>query len=76
MDEIPVNLPVGAGTPDRLAGDPRDWEACWNARQFIEKLLTANPNVKVVGAGVGAECADLDITIDGYPFNILIKPRS
>ena len=52
-----------------------DWTAIYNVRTFIEKLLTANPNVKVVGAGCGGECADLDIDIEGFPFNILIRPR-
>ena len=58
-----------------LAGDPTGWECMFNARNFIKKQLTANPRIKCDGAGVGECSADLDITIDGAPFNIKIYPR-
>ncbi len=59
----------------RLAGDPMHWECMYNARTFIEEQLTKNPRIKCGGAGVGGCCADLDITIDGAPFNLLIRPK-
>ena len=58
-----------------LAGDPVGWECMYNTRNFIEKQLTANPRIKCGGAGVGECSADLDITIDGAPFNIVITAR-
>lgn len=65
MTEPPVGLKLVDG----------DWEANFNARNFIEAQLTKNPRIKVGGAGVGPDSADLDITIDGAPFNLRIKPR-
>ena len=54
---------------------PGDWEANYNARNFIEETLTTNPRIKVTDAGVGGDGADLGITIDGAPFSIKITPR-
>ena len=66
-DELPKGL--------TLMGDPIGWECMWNARNFIEKQLTANSRIKCGGGGIGDSSTDLDITIDGAPFNIVLTAR-
>ena len=66
-DNFPLSRPP--------SGRASPWECMWNARAFIEKQLTVNPRIKCDGASVGECSADLDITIDGAPFNIVITAR-
>ena len=61
--------------PEQLVGDPENWRCMFNARQFVEATLKANPRIQVVGAGCGECYSDLDITIDGAPFNVGIRFR-
>lgn len=60
-----------------LKNDPT---AMLNTRNLIEQLLTADSRVKCNGAGVWVAAdhrpeADLDITIDGYPFKIIVRAK-
>lgn len=67
------------GTTNELPPDLKfadgDWEANYNARVFIEQVLTTNPRIKATDADVGPNDAALGITIDGAPFSIRIKAR-
>ncbi len=51
-----------------------DWPALFNMRDWLEKSLRAS-GASVVGKGCGVGGADLDILIEGFPFNVKIAPR-
>jgi len=74
---IEVNLPEGDGAPDvwdeSMKYDPME---LLEMRNFIEKILLKNPNIKYGGsAGVGIDGADIDILIDDERWNIRMQPR-
>lgn len=57
-----------------LSNDFGDAESLWNSRRWLEAALTAK-GAKVTGAGMGMGQADIDILLEGYKFNVSIKPR-
>lgn len=56
-----------------LEGDPKDWEANLNMRNWIQKALE-DKGAEIIGTGVGAYQSDLDIEIEGMKYNIRIRP--
>jgi hypothetical protein len=51
-------------------GEP---EQLFNMRDWLEAALAAK-GAKIVGGGSGMGMADLDIELEGYKFNVVIKP--
>lgn len=55
--------------------DPsQDWSALMNMRNWLEEAIKAK-GAKVTGAGAGMGQADLDIELEGFAYDITIKPR-
>lgn len=71
--ETPVNIPAPNG-PDALAEDFGDPTTLLNSREWLRKALEAQ-GAKINGGGCGCGQADLDITLEGYKFNVSIAPR-
>jgi hypothetical protein len=68
---IPIKLtlpPVG-----ELAAAFGDVESLFNSRAWLRIALEAN-SAKIIGGGCGLGQADLDAEIDGYKFNVSIRP--
>lgn len=64
-DNSPENL--------ELAGDPQDWQANYNMREWVRSALEAK-GAKFDGGGFGAEFSDLDMELEGMRYNIRIRP--
>jgi len=56
-----------------LHPDFGDTESMFNMRDWLQKALEAK-GAKKTGAGCGMGECDIDIEIDGYKFNVRIKP--
>jgi hypothetical protein len=52
-----------------------DMEPLYNSREWLRHAIEVAGG-KVVGSGLGAGGADLEVVIDGYPFAISISPRN
>lgn len=59
----------------QLEGDPRDWEANLNMRNWVQGALEKK-GAKCTGTGFGACQSDLDIELDGMRYNIRIRSLS
>lgn len=57
-----------------LNGNPADWEANFNMRDWVTKAVEAK-GAKFTGGGTCAEYSDIDIELEGMKFNIQITPR-
>lgn len=68
-EKIPCNLPEGV--PLRMEGDP---VSMFNIRTWLEKAIAAK-GAEVTGKGVGNNEADLDFTLEGCKFNVIVRPR-
>ncbi len=56
------------------AFDPKfDVDAAFNIRAWMEDAVIAK-GAKVVGAGIGPDGSAIDIEIDGFKFNVFVKP--
>lgn len=55
-----------------LDGDPADWAANLNMRNWVQAALEAKGAI-FSGAGVCAESSDLDIAFEGVQYNIRIR---
>lgn len=53
--------------------DEMDVEAFFNARAWLESALAAK-GAEITGAGIGMGQADLDVILEGHPYNVAIKP--
>ena len=53
--------------------DEMDIDAFLNTRDWLEKALT-DAGAKLEGGGIGMGRADVDISINGAPFNVNIRP--
>lgn len=53
--------------------DEMDVEAFLNMRDWLQKALEAH-GAKRVGGGIGMGRADLDIEVDGFRYNVTIRP--
>lgn len=54
--------------------DPtQDWEALLNMRNWLEEAIKAKGG-KVTGGGCGMGQADLDVELEGFPYDLTIKP--
>lgn len=51
-----------------------DFEGLGNARNWLRTALKKS-GATITGSGYGAGGADVDIELDGMPFNIAITPR-
>lgn len=51
-----------------------DVQAAFNMRHWVQKALESK-GAKITGAGVGMGGCDLDIEVEGFKFNVFIKPR-
>lgn len=55
-----------------------DLDSLYNMREWMRTAVEAK-GAKVTGAGVGVDgllgLADLDIEVEGYSFNLTIRPR-
>ncbi len=72
MDDEIVNapdLPPMIGLAEQM-----DVEAAFNMRSWVQKALEAK-GAKIAGAGVGMGGCDLDFEVEGFKFNVFIKPR-
>ncbi len=56
-----------------LEGDPKDWQANLNMRDWVQKALE-DKGAEIIGAGTGAYQSDLDIELEGMKYNIRIRP--
>ena len=52
-------------------GDP---ECLWNMRKWLQNALEKQGAIQT-GAGMGMGAADIDFTLEGYSYNVVIKPR-
>lgn len=71
----PVSAPCSAELPPvtQLAPDFGDPIAHLNIRKWVQVALEAK-GATITGAGMGFGQADLDVEIDGAPFNVSIRP--
>lgn len=53
--------------------DEMDTEAFFNLREWLSKAVEAK-GAEVTGAGIGGGQADIDIKLEGFQYNISIKP--
>ncbi len=55
--------------------DPtQDWEALYNMRGWLADAIRAK-GAKTTGGGCGLGQADLDIELEGFGYQITIRPR-
>lgn len=59
--------------PGRLADDFGDPETLLNSRDWLRKALEAK-GAKISGGGIGCGQADLEIVLEGFRFNVSIRP--
>ena len=52
-----------------------DIEAAFNIRKWLQDSVEKS-GAEVVGKGVGMGVSDLDIVLEGFTYNIAIKPLS
>lgn len=72
-DPISVNLPkIGFGT-DEGGLASMDVEAFLNMRNWLQEALEAK-GAKIWGAGIGCGQADVSIDLDGFSYNVSIRP--
>ena len=67
--------PTVAPPPNKLQGDPADWEANYNMRKWVLEALEARGAI-CIGSGFGACLFDLDIELEGMRYNIQIRPHA
>lgn len=69
MDEL-----NDAGLPKlALAKDFGDPETLFNSREWLRKALEAK-GARFTGGGIGGGEADIDIELEGFQFNVRIRP--
>lgn len=73
IPKIPVNLPSGHGAPEMLAEDFGDPVALLNSRTWLDRAMKA-AGATITGGGCGCGQADTDIILQGYHFNVSIRP--
>lgn len=55
--------------------DPtQDWEALFNMREWLSEAIKAKGG-QITGGGCGCGQADLDIELEGFEYDITIRPR-
>jgi hypothetical protein len=59
---------------DRLSDDFGDPIALLNSRNWLQRALEAR-GAEVTGSGCGCGQADIDIVLEGFEFNVSIRPR-
>ncbi len=57
----------------KLSDDFGDAETLFNSREWLEKALVGN-GAKITGKGCGLGQSDLDVEIEGFKFNVSIRP--
>ena len=72
---IPVNLPEGDGPPVGFGSEDGrlDNEAFFNMRAWLQDAIVAK-GATVWGAGIGCGQADISFDLDGFGYNVSIRP--
>jgi hypothetical protein len=66
-------MPPPAPFPQCLAKGFGDPLTLLNSRDWLQKAIEAM-GAKVTGAGIGCGQADMDFTLEGFEFNVSLKP--
>lgn len=54
-------------------GTKEEWEASYNMREWVREALEAK-GAEFTGGGFGAGGSDIDIELEGFEYNIAIRP--
>ncbi len=73
-DTPTIESPQEIVIPDQLHPDFGDIESMFNMRKWLEGCVTAK-GAKVVGGGMGMGAADIEIELEGFVYDINIRPR-
>ncbi len=72
MHMAPVDAMVNISEINAMLDTGIDWEGLSNTRQWLRSAIE-QAGATVHGSGIGAGGTDMDIKIDGMPFNVTIK---
>lgn len=61
-------------SPPNIEGGLYDTEELLNLRDWLEQILTEN-RAEITDAGIGMGYADIGFTLDGFPYQVSVKPR-